>query len=89
MVQSGYTEARDDSREKNEEGQGNKTAIRRCFSYSRTMVIDRREDPLCGESRDCIFVRKWKLSIVHHLVGQWVAHGMRTLTNCRHRAKKL
>ena len=48
MVQSGYTEARDDSREKNEEGQGNKPTVRRCFSYSRTMVIDRREDPLCG-----------------------------------------
>ena len=48
-MQSGYTEARDDSREKSEEGQGNKTATRRCFSYSRTMVIDRREDPLCGD----------------------------------------
>lgn len=48
MVRSRDAKVRDDLGEKNEGRQGNKEDTHHCFSYSRTMVIDRRKDPLCG-----------------------------------------
>ena len=48
MAQSGGTRVRCDLREKKKERQGSKTSAYRRFSYFWTMLIDQREDPLCG-----------------------------------------
>lgn len=46
MAQSGYMKGRENSREKNEQRQGNRASVHRCFSYSWTMVIGGSKDPL-------------------------------------------